>query len=193
MAIDLAALVNDSHLDLDVVFAGASWRTVDTAATFVACCFGLDGDQPGEVELKLERAEMGGIEAWRWREPESGDHGDVCLSRDDAVAAAEEYAQDSDETPDVDEQISAIIETGYFGADVDADDIREICEALCGHSQGVLLLPSGEVPARPLGRLWTTNGYLQCDHIQVAATHSSVELAAAALLAACTEDTTEHP
>ena len=58
-----------------------------------------------------------------------------------------------------------------------ADDVRAICEAATGYSQGYLLVT-------PDGRQeWTTNGYLQCKrYLTLDATHDSVEIAASALL-----------
>jgi hypothetical protein len=185
MTIQIQALVDDGLLDLGKIFSSAKWDTQEIVATYIVCCFGNDGCQPGEQEVRIESATEYGIVAYRWYESESGDHGAILLDRDDAIAAGEEHASDSDETPDLDGQIEQILATGYFGDSADADDIRSICEALCGHSQGVILLPRGEMPAQPIGRLWTTNGYLQCEHVQMSATHGTVELAASSLLAAC--------
>lgn len=181
--VDVEGPVANGWLDLDDIapINGADWHTEGCAATYVACCFGVDGDQPGEVEVELQRATAYGIELWRWSD--AGEDGPPRLTEAEARADAEEHASDSDETPDIDDQIEAILDTGYFGDDATVHDIRRICDALCGHARGVLLLPRGVVPSAPLGRLWTTNGYLECEHIQVDATNDTLGLAAATLLA----------
>lgn len=79
--------------------------------------------------------------------------------------------------------IDQIVETGYFG-DATPDEIRAVCGAATGYSEGYLLLPRGEYVGQPIQRMWTTNAYLQCDYVALDVTHSSVEEAAEALLRA---------
>jgi hypothetical protein len=163
-----------------------SWRIPSrdrVAATYVANCFGDDGCQPGTIEVCIEVATLGRVELWRWAEDESSEHGEVRLIRDQAVADAAEVAANKDETPDLDETIAAIVETGFFRTD--ADDVRAVCEVAVSYSEGYLLLIPGNILPSPAGIAWTTNGYLQCDHVQLACGQDSVELAAAALLHIC--------
>jgi len=87
--------------------------------------------------------------------------------------------------------IEAIVETGYFG-DADAEDIRAVCVEATRHSQGHILLPAGEFVGHPIGRMWTTNGYLQYPHVRLAATCPSVAYAARDLLRAV-EHVVEEP
>lgn len=178
-------------LDLDAMFASSHWRFVDNIATYTACVYGANGDQPGEVEIVLQSAEEDDVTAYRWAERDDGgthETGEITLDRDAAIAAGEEYASENDEEPDPEELIRQIVETGYFG-DADAGDIRAICLEATRHSQGYLLLPAGEFVGHPIGRMWTTNGYLQCDHVRLGATYPSVAMAADALLRAVTTET----
>jgi hypothetical protein len=86
-----------------------------------------------------------------------------------------------DETPDLDSIIEAIRDSKYFD---NPDTIREVIGAAISHSQGKLLVT-------PFGYVWTTNGYLQCDHIQLDAAFGTQEQAAEALLQAI--DAREEP
>lgn len=185
--VDIAGLVEAGHLDLDSVFESAAWtRDGDSVASFTRCCYGPEGDSPGELEIVIEAATEYGVTVYRWTEiDEAGSYesGEIVLDREEAVSAGEDYASENDEEPDTDDLIEAIVETGYFGG-ADADDIRAVCEAATQHSQGYLLLPKGEFVGHPIGRMWTTNGYLQCEYVTLDATHPSVAYAADALLRA---------
>jgi hypothetical protein len=139
--IDIAGLVDAGLLDLDAVFDRADWRDIDSIDTYTSCVFGAEGDEPGEVEITLQRSEAYGIEAFRWFERDGMEHGDITLDRDEAIEAGEEYASENDEEPDADELFRQIVETGYFGS-ADAGDIRAICQEATEHSQGYLLLPA---------------------------------------------------
>lgn len=178
-------------LDLDAVYDMADWRQVDSIATYTECVYGANGDEPGEVQIVLESATKYGIVAYRWAQKDDGgtyDRGPITLDRDEAVESGEEYASDHDDAPDADDLIRRVVESGYFGC-ADADEIKAICEEATKYSQGYLLLPAGEFCGYPIGRLWTTNGYLQCDHVTLDASHASLAYAADALLrAVATED-----
>lgn len=189
--VDIAGLVEDGHLDLAAIFKPSDWRVIDVIAAYTACVYGRNGDEPGEVEVVLESAEEYGIVAFRWAERDDGgthNRGDITLDRDEAVKDGESVAEENDEEPDADDLIKQIVETGYFG-DADADDIRAVCKAATEHSQGYLLLPAGEFVGHPVNRMWTTNGYLQCErYVTLDATYPSVAYAADALLRAVTTD-----
>jgi hypothetical protein len=193
--VDVAGLVEAGYLDLDAVFDEADWWVQDVIAIYTARVYGRDGDELGEVEIVLESATEYGITAYRWAERDSGgthERGPITLDRDEAVEAGKEYAGENDEEPDADDLIRQIVETGYFG-DADADDIRAICEAATEYSQGYLLLAAGEFCGHPIGRLWTTGGYLQCDrYVTLDATHSSIAYAADALLRAITSSDSDE-
>lgn len=188
--LDVDGLVGAGYLNLDDVFYSAKWSVEDDIASYTACVYGRDGDSPGEVEIVLESATEYGITAYRWAERDGGGthgHGPITLDRDEAVGDGEEYAQDNDDELDADALIAEIVETGYFGS-ADHDDIRAICQVATEYSQGYLLLPAGEFCGYPIGRLWTTNGYLQCDrYVTLDATHHSVAYAADSLLRAVTD------
>lgn len=184
--IDINGLIEDGHIDLDEVFEGAAWTKDSEIATYTACVYGPEGDLPGEVRVILQVSELYGITAWRWRDDDGsygGDTGDITLDRLVAIQAGEEHAVDRDEEPDLDRLVGEIVETGFFG-DATTNDIRAICEEATGYSQGYLLLPAGEFVGRPIGRLWTTNGYLECPHVRLDATYPKASYAAAGLLAA---------
>jgi hypothetical protein len=189
--VDVAGLVEAGLLDLDAVFDRADWQTDDGITTYTACVYGSEGDKPGEVRVVLQSVAEYGITAYRWAEQDgSGTHesGPITLDRDEAVSGGEDYASENDEEPNAEELIAKIVETGYFG-EADADDIRAICKAATEHSQGYLLLPAGEFCGHPIGRVWTTNGYLQCDkYVTLDATHPNIAYAADTLLRAVTAD-----
>lgn len=192
--VDVAGLVEAGLLNLDAVFYRADWQQVDGIAAYTACVYGKDGDKPGELQIVLESATEYGIVAYRWAEEDgSGTHGrgPITLDRDEAVEAGEEYASENDEEPDADDIIRQVVESGYFG-DADADDIKAICEEATKYSQGYLLLPAGAFCGHPIGRLWTTSGYLQCEkYIMLDATHPRLAYAADALLRAVTTEDEE--
>ena len=180
--IDTQGLIDAGLLDLDRVFAQADWKTEEEIASYTSCVYGPSGDQPGTVRVMLQRAEEYGIEAWRWQEDDdcyADETGPITLNRGEACDDGAGYATESDESPDLDELVGNIVATGFFG-DADAADIERICEAACGHSCGVLLLPTGDLPAGPPS--WTTSGWLECDHVRIDADHQSPERAAWQLL-----------
>lgn len=182
--VDVAGLAEAGLLDLDAVFSRADWRQVFSLAAYTACVYG-NGDEPGEVRVVLYSATEYGITAYRWVEEDDGgthEQGPVTLDRDEAIELGEEYAVENDEEPDAADLIRQIVETGYFG-DADAASVGAICEEATKYSQGYLLLPAGEV-CGPIGRLWTTNGYLQSEYVTLDATHASLAYAADALLRA---------
>lgn len=194
MTVDVDGLVADGLLDLDAVFERAEWHVADDIATYTARLFGRHGDEPGEISVVLESAQRYGITAYRWAERDDGsgtyETGPVTLSRAEAEEGGAEYAAENDDPPDVDDIIGKIIETGYFGR-VDAAEILAICEEATKHSQGYLLLPPGS-PVHPVGRMWTTDGYLEvARYITIPATYPSVGYAADALLRAVTSSDEE--
>lgn len=198
MSIDIYQLVEDGYLDLQAIFDKESlWTRHQHIADYTLCCYGRNGDEPGQQEVWLQRAEAYGIVAYRWRADDGEqetDRGYPTLDEDQAIEDGREYAEANDEGLDTDELLDQIVATGYFG-DADADDIRAICEEATQHSQGYLLLPKGEPVGHPVSRMWTTNGYLDGDHLQLSATHSDISYAAASLLrqvTAGTEDDSDN-
>jgi len=153
----------------------------DSTNSYVECCYGCQGDEPGTVEVQIGATRHG---AWYVRTDDGTESETVSgpfATQDEAETAAEAYATEHDEAPDLDDLVSEIIDTEFFGPEATEEAVTAICEAMTVHSQGYLLLPAGEVPGA-VGPLWTINGYLECDHIQVDATHDSTEIAAFTLL-----------
>jgi len=180
--IDVQGLIDAGLLDLKQVFEKTEWSTVEEIATYTACVYGPNGDQPGTVRVMLQTATEFGIDAWRWQEDDDSyadQTGPITLGRGEACDDGAAHATESDESPDLDELIAKIVATGFFGQ-ADAADIERICDAACEHSCGVLLLPSGDLPVGPPS--WTTSGWLECDHVQIDADHESPERAAWQLL-----------
>jgi hypothetical protein len=145
----------------------------------------VSGDEPGEVEIYIERAECAGRPVYRWVEDDGS--GAACSgkprrSRDRAVQAAITHAIDQDDSIDIDSIISDILGSGFFARGTNAQDILEVCEAASEHSQGYLLLAADEPPPQPAGIAWTTNGYLEVPYIRLAADHASAAYAADSLL-----------
>ena len=81
---------------------------------------------------------------------------------EEAQNAAEEMAEELDETPDLDEIIQKIEDTNYFD---DPDIIPFVIKSLTEHTQGHLLITPDI--HQPVNVRWTTNGYLDCDHISI--------------------------
>ncbi|HKJ61160.1 MAG TPA: hypothetical protein VKA94_04085 [Hyphomicrobiales bacterium] len=156
------------------------WRLHGTM-TYIACCYGAEGDEPGDVEVRLESAEDDdGVTWWRLHEPESGERSDEMWDDEtEAREALESWCEDRDETPDADDIEAQIRETGYFNTPA---IIPLVISEMTNHSQGYLLLTPDM--RQPVGTRWTTNGYLQCDHISVDATHNNRAVAADSLLRA---------
>jgi hypothetical protein len=165
------------------------WKMIEAIASYTDCCYGDEGDEPGEIRVMLETAQTSdGLDVYRWHDHDgagSYDSGDIMLDQDAVIRAGRAHAEEQDETPDLDVLIDGILTTGYFGPLCDAGDVRRACQAATEYSQGYLMLAPGEPPRDPIGVAWTTNGYLQVPHhIQLAATHSRIEYAADALLRA---------
>lgn len=185
LTVDVAGLVDDGFLTLNALFSDAIWkRDGSPVASFIRCCYGPEGDAPGELEIIVECAVKYGIAVYRWTEIDAAGayvSGDITLDRAEAVSAGEDYASENDEEPDADDLIQQIRETGYFG-DAIAAEIKAVCEEATRYSQGYLLLPKGEFVGHPIGRMWTISGYLQCDHVRLTASKLSVAVAADELL-----------
>ena len=155
----------------------------------VATGGGASGDEPGEVTVVLEtltweavteHRSHGTIKAYRWSDGDAS--GTWTHDRDKAILDGEEFAKAEDETPNADDLIGDILESGFFGPSATEENVREILECVEDGVEGFyLLLAQGVVPAKPLGRLWTNNGYLQVPHICLPAC-SSVGVAAHTLL-----------
>jgi hypothetical protein len=191
--IDIAALVDDGHLDLDDVFSMSDWDDIENITSFTACVYGRDGDEPGDISVDLQHTTAYGITAWRWLERDAAgsyERGPITLDRQEAVEGGKEYADENDDPPDYDSTLRQIVATGYFG-DSDATDISLVCSEATRYSQGYLLLPKGYIP-RPLGVAWTVDGYLEQEHVQLPATYGQVEYAACALLGLVTSDEAEE-
>jgi len=150
-------------------------ETIETIDTYIACCYGGDGLQPGETEVVLQRSEGG---EYRWYD--EGSEGEW-TTRGAAIDGGCQHATASDETPDLVTTVDEIVATGYFGG-ADTDNILAICECAASHSEGYLLLPAGDPIAYPIGRLWTTDGYLQIREYICLPASPSVALAADTLL-----------
>lgn len=184
--VDVAGLVADDLLDLEHAFRDADWFRVRDIGRYTLCVYGARGDEPGEVTVTLESAQSYGIVGFRWRELDAGgsyDFGPVTLDSATADLAGADRIADRDDPPNVAEIIKKIVATGYFGVATE-EEIKSMCYASMDHSQGYLLLPSGGFPGEPLGRLWTTGGYLQCEHVALKANSPTVRYAAAGLLRA---------
>lgn len=169
--IDLAGMVECGALDVDKLADKANWRVVDTIAGYVACCYGDQGDEPGQCEVVLEAAECYGVTVYRWADrDDGGTHatGSPTLDKDEAEADGVNVAEENDETPDEDEQIQAILDAGWFSDSVDADDIRAIIEYCHSHND----LGQGHVIVDRDGRReWVTTGYVEHEAMYIGIPH----------------------
>jgi hypothetical protein len=169
--IDLAGMVECGALDVDTLSDNAAWLVVDTIAGYVACCYGDQGDEPGQCEVVLEAAECYGVTVYRWADrDDSGTHatGSPTLDKDEAEEDGAEVAEENDETPDKDEQIRAILDAGWFSDAVDADDIRAIVEYCHSHND----LGQGHVIIDRDGRReWVATGYVEHEAMYLSIPH----------------------
>jgi hypothetical protein len=85
-------------IDLDATFEDdVHWEWDANITTYTACIFGVDGDEPGTLEIVLQTAEMCGVTAWRWAEIDfqnEWEHGRPTLSRAVAIAEGQVYADE---------------------------------------------------------------------------------------------------
>jgi len=162
-----------------------SW--IEDVGMYIACVYGDNGDAPGECEVVIEQAKSHGELAFRSVDrDDSGDHetGEWSLHYDAVLAEAKKYIAEHDETPDPDEQIAEILQSGWFDADVDASDIREIVDYCHSHNH----LGQGHVIIDRAGRReWVTTGYVEHDAIYIYIPYSRQPWAAYAhdVLEAC--------
>lgn len=168
-------------------------EVIDTIATYVACCYGRDGNEPGDCEMVLECVESHGVKAYRWADrDDSGTHdtGEWTLDREQAEADGRKAAEERDETPDDDEQIEEILDAEWFSDDVDADDIREIIDYCHGHNS----LGQGHVIIDQDGRRqWVTTGYVEHEAMYIGIPHGGQPWSAYAvdILRGCESDDKE--
>ena len=103
---DIRQLVEDGHLDLEAVFADATWATHDDNSTSYRA-EDENGDM-AECNVIIETATAYGIVAYRWADRNTADGsyidcGPVCLDDTDglgsseAEAGAQDYADDNNE------------------------------------------------------------------------------------------------
>ncbi len=188
--IDIVNLIDDGHLDLTDVFAGAHFSADEEIDTYTAMCGGSDGDSPMTVTIMLESAEMYGITAYRWIELDDGgsyDTGEITLDRAEAVEQGKTEAAERDETPKPDAQISEILATNWFRKSVKNEDVKSIidyCAGCSGLGQGHVIIDRSGVHE------WVTTGYVEHRSVHVGIPHESESWAyfADALLGAITED-----
>lgn len=184
--VSVEGLIEDGFLDLEAVLGRAEWQEQEVIATYTACIYGPEGGEPGQIEIVLEQTCLYGIRAWRLVQRDcTGVYrhdAPPTVDKEEAVEEGRQFAQENDNEPDIDLLIQEVIETGYFGS-AGAENIRAICQAATEYSQGYLILPKGTPVAQPIGRMWTTSGYLHCeDYVALNATHKRVSYAAYTLL-----------
>ena len=188
--IDIVNLIDDGHLDLDKVFAGARWSSVEEIDTYIAMCGGAGGDSPMTLTIMLESSEMYGITAYRWIELDdagSYDTGEITLDPVEAVEQGKSEAEDRGETPEPDDQIALILATNWFKKSVKKEDVRAIidyCHGYADQGQGHVIIDRSGVHE------WVTTGYVEHKAVYVDIPHGCESWAyfADALLGAITED-----
>jgi len=162
--IDVAGLVDCGALDLATACKKATWRPVDTVATFTM----LDSDEPRLAEVRLEETEAYGLKCYRWAVADGSDVGKPTLDADEAREAGQEYAEDEDDVIDLNMLADEIAKSGYFG-DATPWEISNLCEVVSSYSEGYFMLTKGRL-IKPFGRMWTTNGWLESgEYIQLPA------------------------
>lgn len=188
--IDIVSLIDDGHLDLDEVFAGARWSSVEEIDTYIAMCGGSGGDSPMTLTIMLESSEMYGITAYRWTELDdagSYDTGEITLDRAEAVEQGKSEAEERDQTPKPDEKIAEILATDWFKKSVTKEDVKAIIDYCHGYAdlgQGHVIIDRSGVHE------WVTTGYVEHRAVYVDIPHESESWAYFAdwLLGAITED-----
>jgi hypothetical protein len=102
---------------------------------------------------------------------------------DEAIAAAKEWAEDHDETPDKNDLAEEIAKDGWWGCEMTADEILEIANAAEGRQSGSRLWISNKG-----GTHWDTGNTIRVegweDYITISANHDSIEAALMSLQSA---------
>lgn len=146
--------------------------------------YGPDGNELGTIPISIAPVlDIHTDDVLGWLVAETPDedtiyHG-VYSTEAEAKEAARKLAEKLDETPVLDDVIADIAAVEYFD---NPKIIPLVVDAMTQYSQGYLLITPGI--REPIGTRWTTNGYLQCDHLAMDATYDSREVAAEALLRA---------
>jgi hypothetical protein len=186
--IDVEGLVAAKLLNLKAVFEKSDWKTVKVINSYTACSYG-ETDEPGEVEIVLQKATEYGITAYRWAEEDDGGYhekGAIVLHPDEVREDAMEHVIEQDDEPDIEDLVNKIVDTGYFGS-ATRKDILNVCECATEHSEGYLILRAGKI-TYPIESLLTTCGHLDgCDYVTLDADFQRVSYAAHALLRAVKE------
>jgi hypothetical protein len=85
-------------IDIDATFEDDThWEWDANITAYTAHIFGVDGDEPGTLEIVLQTAEMFGVTAWRWAEIDcqnEWENGRPTLSRAKAIAEGRMYAEE---------------------------------------------------------------------------------------------------
>lgn len=87
----------DDQIGIVEELEDADWTTISVAARYVACCFGADGDEPGDVEVSIQSVLVQGVCLYRVHESESGDNGEIYTTQEQAEEAAQEWADERNE------------------------------------------------------------------------------------------------
>jgi len=187
-------------LDIDDCEIG-EWKEI---TSYLGRYYGQNGDELGEIPISIapityfKKCELckgdyeddctacggnGKCESSAWVVAETSEENtnihEFYDYEEEAQNAAEELAEELDETPDLDEIIQNIADTDYFD---DPDIIPFVLKSLTEHTQGHLLITPDI--HQPVNVRWTTNGYLDCDHISISADFENKFEAAEALLKA---------
>jgi hypothetical protein len=148
-----------------------------TEATYGVLCSNGDGEDLITIEVQV--GEWNGRFFIRTADDAGG--GDDCDNTlyadiDDAIAAAKEWAEDHDETPDKNNLAEEIAKDGWWACEMSAEEILEIANAAEGHQSGSCLWISNKG-----GTHWDTGNTIRVegweDYITISANHDSIEAA----------------
>jgi len=166
MAVDTKGLVEAGYLDLDAVFDYADWQTLEEITAFTYRCFGDNDDEPGLIKIVMQQASEFGITAYRWIEKTGNHHefGKTFLSRDKVIEDAKIHAEEFDESLNMDDTISKIVQTRFFG-NASEDEIRAICHEATRHQNGYLILPKGTFVGYPISKCWSPDAEYEGEYV----------------------------
>lgn len=163
-------------------------RDNDVVATYYTNPSGSDGLIP--VYLSIEEWEDRLGRTWyrwvEWDDAGSYETGTPTLDENEAVADAERYAEDQDETPDEDElhaRAEEIAKSEWWSVEMSGKDVLRIADEATGHDQGCLMIdPNGSIH-------WHTgNSVSDGRYAQIDATHDLPAQALHSLAEAISDD-----
>ena len=148
-----------------------------TEATYGVLCSNGDGEDLITIEVQIGSWN----DSYFIRTTDDAGGGDDCddtlyADIDEAIAAAKEWAENHDETPNKNDLAEEIAKDGWWDCEMTAEEILEIAVAAEGHRSGSRLWISNKGNTH-----WDTGNTIRvegwADYITISASHDSVQAA----------------